>query len=73
MIIPCIELPLLCIDESFEVVNLSKFWEIMVSKFYDHMRVWTCLQFFYSVHEGLSTMQKLGLNMYIRVTFHLMF
>ncbi len=35
MIIPHIELPLLCIDESFEVANLIEFWETMVSKFYD--------------------------------------
>ncbi len=34
-IIPHIEFPLLCIDESFEVTNLTKFWETMVSKFYD--------------------------------------
>lgn len=35
VIIPHIELPLLCIDESFEVANLIEFWETMVSKFYD--------------------------------------
>jgi hypothetical protein len=32
---PRIEFPLLCIDESFEVANLTEFWETMVSKFYD--------------------------------------
>ncbi len=29
------ELPTLCIDNSFVVTNLTKFWGIIVSKFYD--------------------------------------
>jgi hypothetical protein len=73
VIIHCIELLLLCIDESFEVTNLTEFWETMVKSFMTHMRVHTCLQSFYSVHGGLSTMQKLWLNMYTRMTFHLCF
>ncbi len=35
MIIHNDELPTLCFEDSFEVANLIKFWEIMIVEFYD--------------------------------------
>jgi hypothetical protein len=35
VIIPYDELPTLCLEDSFEVANLIKFWEIMIVEFYD--------------------------------------
>jgi hypothetical protein len=72
-LIPHIELPLLCIDESFEVPNLKEFWETMVSKFYDPYKGTYMLTIFLFGPWGSLTMQKLWLNMYMRMAFHLMF
>jgi len=35
VIIPNDEFPTLCLEDSFEVANLIKFWEIMIIEFYD--------------------------------------
>jgi len=42
VIMPRIELSLLCIDAPFEAANLTKFWVMVVSKFYDP-HLLTCL------------------------------
>jgi len=63
VIIPCIELPTLCIDDSFEVTNLTKFWGTIVSKFYDPHESVAMLIIFLFGPWGHSIMQKLWLNM----------
>jgi hypothetical protein len=63
---PCIELPLLHIDESFEAANVTKFWVMVVSKFYDP-HLWTCLQFIFLVHGCLSIVQKLWLEILFNI------
>jgi len=35
VITPNDELPTLCLEDSFEVANLTTFWEIMIVEFYD--------------------------------------
>ncbi len=35
VIIPYIDLPTLCIEDSFKVASLGEFWGIIIAKFYD--------------------------------------